>query len=241
MECMRINPIGSRAMASNILADSGRIKEIVVNTQGTPTQKLLAILIAAGVQSTAEMAELIGVQPRAIQKAKRPTGRVLQDASELQDASHSSQTNHRTPKANSGTVARVEDNNITNYPEPTVVEVKCSEVLLRATAPKPKREAQGTRLDREWSLPESWRQWARTTFPSTTADSIASEAETFRDYWISTAGAKGRKADWEATWRNWCRRNLATAPIRPRSQPPPSASASRTAEIRALLNVGGSA
>lgn len=27
----------------------------------------------------------------------------------------------------------------------------------------------------------------------------------FVDYWRGVAGAKGRKADWTATWRNWCR------------------------------------
>jgi hypothetical protein len=27
----------------------------------------------------------------------------------------------------------------------------------------------------------------------------------FRDYWHSQPGAKGRKLDWSATWRNWCR------------------------------------
>jgi hypothetical protein len=32
------------------------------------------------------------------------------------------------------------------------------------------------------------------------------EFEKFVDYWRGQAGAKGRKADWEATWRNWCRR-----------------------------------
>ena len=32
------------------------------------------------------------------------------------------------------------------------------------------------------------------------------EAERFRDYWRSVAGAKGRKSDWQATWRNWIRR-----------------------------------
>jgi hypothetical protein len=30
--------------------------------------------------------------------------------------------------------------------------------------------------------------------------------ERFRDYWIAVAGVKGRKRDWGATWRNWCRR-----------------------------------
>lgn len=27
----------------------------------------------------------------------------------------------------------------------------------------------------------------------------------FRDYWVSVAGAKGVKLDWDATWRNWVR------------------------------------
>ena len=29
--------------------------------------------------------------------------------------------------------------------------------------------------------------------------------EGFKDYWVSVAGAKGVKADWFATWRNWIR------------------------------------
>lgn len=84
-------------MSDFLRENCDQIKTIVVKTKGTPTQKLLAILIAAGVENTAELAELIGVQKRAIQKAKRPTGRVLQDGNELQDASLSSQTNSGTP------------------------------------------------------------------------------------------------------------------------------------------------
>ena len=37
-----------------------------------------------------------------------------------------------------------------------------------------------------------------------------SEAEKFRDYWSAQAGAKGRKTDWTATWRNWIRRAAET-------------------------------
>lgn len=36
-------------------------------------------------------------------------------------------------------------------------------------------------------------------------------ADTFRDYWLSAAGAKGRKADWLATWRNWVRNQRVQA------------------------------
>src|SRR5205814_92454 len=32
----------------------------------------------------------------------------------------------------------------------------------------------------------------------------------FRDYWIALPGAKGLKADWPATWRNWIRRITET-------------------------------
>jgi hypothetical protein len=107
--------------------------------------------------------------------------------------------------------------------------------LLRADAPKPKREARGTRLDREWSLPDSWRTWSRTNFPQTTAERVTAEADTFRDHWIAQPGQRGRKADWEATWRNWCRKAFATAPLRPHSQPPPRPADDRIARGRALM------
>jgi hypothetical protein len=32
------------------------------------------------------------------------------------------------------------------------------------------------------------------------------ELERFRDYWTAQPGQKGVKADWPATWRNWCRK-----------------------------------
>lgn len=37
-------------------------------------------------------------------------------------------------------------------------------------------------------------------------------AASFRDYWRGVAGAKGRKADWPATWRNWCRKTAESGP-----------------------------
>ncbi|PDS74693.1 helix-turn-helix domain-containing protein [Rhizobium sp. L43] len=38
-----------------------------------------------------------------------------------------------------------------------------------------------------------------------TSDEALLEADAFRDHWRSKAGADGRKLDWPATWRNWCR------------------------------------
>lgn len=50
------------------------------------------------------------------------------------------------------------------------------------------------------------------------------ELDRFRDYWTAQPGAKGRKVDWQATWRNWLRRAAdnrrtsgSTDPPRPRA------------------------
>lgn len=64
----------------------------------------------------------------------------------------------------------------------------------------------GSRLPPDWSLPDDWRAWAESE--GLTRAAIDRQAEQFADYWHGAAGAKGRKADWFATWRNWIRRDL---------------------------------
>ena len=72
--------------------------------------------------------------------------------------------------------------------------------------PNPKPEpsfskARGTRLSPDWqpSLEEI-------DFARREGIEVDREVERFRDYWIAQAGQKGVKANWSATWRNWCRR-----------------------------------
>lgn len=38
------------------------------------------------------------------------------------------------------------------------------------------------------------------------------ELAKFRDFWTAKTGADATKADWQATWRNWVRRAVETAP-----------------------------
>ena len=64
----------------------------------------------------------------------------------------------------------------------------------------------GSRLPADWVLPNPWGKWA--TDQGMSPNAVRAEAERFKDFWISTAGAKGRKADWQATWRNWIRSHL---------------------------------
>ncbi len=66
----------------------------------------------------------------------------------------------------------------------------------------PARKARGSRLDPAWELPEDWCQWAVTERAWTPQEAQRVAAE-FRDYWL---GKGETRADWQATWRNWVRR-----------------------------------
>jgi hypothetical protein len=66
-------------------------------------------------------------------------------------------------------------------------------------------ETRGSRLPDGWTLPAEWAAWATTTC-GLTPPQVREIAASFADYWHAEAGAKARKRDWFATWRNWCRR-----------------------------------
>lgn len=60
-------------------------------------------------------------------------------------------------------------------------------------------EAKGTRLGDDFALTDEMRQWAGRETPSVDVDRAF---VAFLDYWRGVPGAKGRKLDWVATWRN---------------------------------------
>ena len=51
-------------------------------------------------------------------------------------------------------------------------------------------------------LSESWEQFCKIKRPDLNPAALFDK---FRDYWIAVPGAKGRKLDWDATWRNFVR------------------------------------
>lgn len=68
----------------------------------------------------------------------------------------------------------------------------------------------GRRLPEDWKPTLELRAYGRQLgFSEARIDSIA---EDFRLYWIAQAGAKGRKADWGATWQGWLRREAERHP-----------------------------
>lgn len=73
---------------------------------------------------------------------------------------------------------------------------------------KPLSSSQKREPDRATQLPDNFPAepeltWAATEEPTVDAKR---EAAKFCDYWRGIGGAKGRKKDWPATWRNWIRR-----------------------------------
>lgn len=65
------------------------------------------------------------------------------------------------------------------------------------------KTARGSRLPDDFVVTPDMAAWAGEKAPSCGMP----DHEEFCDYWHSVPGAKGRKLDWEATWRNWMRRN----------------------------------
>ena len=62
--------------------------------------------------------------------------------------------------------------------------------------------------DRASRLPDGWKPDPEPELVKAIGGDVAArrELEKFRDYWVAQPGAKGRKVDWQATWRNWLRR-----------------------------------
>ncbi len=67
----------------------------------------------------------------------------------------------------------------------------------------------GTRLPPDWRPDPEGRAFAAGLgYDDAAVDFLAA---TFRDFWIGRPGEGGLKADWRATWRNWCRNQRGPA------------------------------
>lgn len=76
--------------------------------------------------------------------------------------------------------------------------------------PKSRNPLAGTILPDDWELTDKNRQCAL----DEGLDPEKTHGE-FCDYWRSKAGANAKKRDWNATWRNWCRRSSQYRNIHP--------------------------
>lgn len=92
-----------------------------------------------------------------------------------------------------------------HQPSTTNQDVIESHTLTSDAPPAPKAEPKGTRIPEGWEPPEELKTWTREAIADAGAEDRIKPGrvlEEFRDYWRSVPGAKGRKTDWPATWRN---------------------------------------
>ena len=89
--------------------------------------------------------------------------------------------------------------------EPSYSEKKDAHASRAPTAER------GSRLPDGWQPSPEEEAFCREHRPDLKPADVAAR---FRDYWVAQPGAKGRKTDWPATWRNWVRNERAqTRPI----------------------------
>ena len=85
--------------------------------------------------------------------------------------------------------------------DPALISI--SEPLMKSSSNH--QVVRATPLPPTWTLPKPWAEWALQSQPTWTAAHVRFVAEKFRDHWTALPGQRGVKADWLATWRNWCR------------------------------------
>jgi len=68
------------------------------------------------------------------------------------------------------------------------------------------KRPRGSRMLADWILPIEWEAWACAEQPTWTQRYAHLVADKFRDHWLGASGQTAVKNDWQATWRNWVRK-----------------------------------
>ena len=81
-----------------------------------------------------------------------------------------------------------------------------TETEAEAEVKKKRTATRGARLPADWKPNAELVAWSKTERPDLDLRKVFEE---FKDYWSSVPGLKGVKLDWDATWRNWVRKQTA--------------------------------
>ena len=87
--------------------------------------------------------------------------------------------------------------------ELATVAADAAPATANTSKPSKSSKARGARIPDGWVPDDDLIAWTKVNAP---AAANVLELDRFRDYWTAQPGAKGRKTDWAATWRNWARR-----------------------------------
>ena len=112
---------------------------------------------------------------------------------------------------------------------PTPDTVSPLTVIEPSIEPSPNlKSARAARVERATRLPADFELTVeRQSIAVKEARDPEREFANFKDYWTAASGANARKHDWDAAWRNWCRRahdmtvRVTKAPAPKRTWRPP--------------------
>ncbi len=122
---------------------------------------------------------------------------------------HHTERDSVIPPLNNGEVTNDTQNSLRgNPPDSLIPDSLIPDSLQEQSTPdqlenkKPTATATATRLPADWAPSDDDIEFCEAERKDLTPSVVA---DRFRDYWIAQPGAKGRKLDWPATWRNWVR------------------------------------
>lgn len=168
----------------------------------------VASLIADMVRSGVD-ADLIGRAAQLL--CEREPVRIVDEAAERRRASDRERKKQERLRTSADSAEETET-------PPLMVPLDKEKVAPKEINPPlnpPRSDTRATRLPNDFRPPPDWIGDAVALGFS--EDEARNEADRFRDHWVAKAGKDGRKLDWRATWRNWCRNALEwrSKPSRP--------------------------
>lgn len=148
--------------------------------------------------------ELIGFEGFA--KAMISVGWLEQDAETLVMPRFDEHNGKSAKRRAQEAVRKREERNADKRPQ-DVQEMSASDADKMRTREEKRREEvkaeqRASRLPEDWVPSEDEIDFCKSERPDLNPRAVG---EQFRDYWVAQPGAKGRKTDWTATWRNWVR------------------------------------
>lgn len=171
------------------------------------TDRILAALHDRGLIESGRVVSWEKRQPKRERDGGDPTAADRKRAQRERDAESSAAV---TPDcANVGSVTPCHAMSRQKKPRGEERRVEIKEKQSQGLSPNQEQRAEVTRTPEKRAsrfalrqLPEDWAVFCTTERPDLDPGTTF---QRFSDYWQSKAGKDGRKLDWTATWRNWCR------------------------------------
>jgi hypothetical protein len=101
----------------------------------------------------------------------------------------------------------------TSLAKPSLAKPRQARAASAPDGPDSNSKQKATRIPVDWQPSDELRTWAETERPDL---SLQNTIASFVDYWTAKAGKDATKRDWDATFRNWVRKetsNRQTGPI----------------------------